>query len=241
MNDLMQKIEDLRAQLASLEKEEVLLSARDTIENLMSRYQYLVSAMETDSIVDECFAAHTPNTTAEFASSGVYVGVESIKRVYQGWKKIPGCLYVCTTTTPIIEVAGDGQTAKGVWVCLGNESDARGKYVRDPATGDYVVANPEIKVMADWILQRYGVDFILEDGKWKIWHLHLYDVFRTPFDEDWVSYSVHRDQELNESNLTFPPADLPSTYQWRYTPDAVVELVPAYPEPYETFDDTFAY
>ena len=58
-------------------------------------------------------------------------------------------LHVRGLTTPVIEVAGDGETARAVWLCPGLEG-------MTPA----------------WT--KYGCDFKKQDGEWKIWHLHAY-------------------------------------------------------------------
>jgi len=52
-------------------------------------------------------------------------------------------------TTPVIEVAGDGETARAVWISPGMEGT-------EPA----------------WI--KFGCDFRKQDEEWKIWHLHVY-------------------------------------------------------------------
>ena len=52
-------------------------------------------------------------------------------------------------TTPVIEVAGDCETARAVWVCPGMEG-----------------------MQPVWV--KYACDFKKQDGEWKIWHLHVY-------------------------------------------------------------------
>jgi hypothetical protein len=57
-----------------------------------------------------------------------------------------------TPTTPIIEVAEGGKTARGVWIGTGLVA------MVDDKTG---------KPRCMWEWDRYGVDFIKEDDKWK--------------------------------------------------------------------------
>jgi hypothetical protein len=64
-------------------------------------------------------------------------------------KSTGATLHLNALTTPVIEVAGDGETARAVWVCPGMEG-------MTPA----------------WM--KYGCDFKKQDGEWKIWHLHVY-------------------------------------------------------------------
>ena len=63
----------------------------------------------------------------------------------------------------MIEVAGDGKTAKGVWIGIGFVART------DAQTGE---------AQCFWEWGKYGVDFIKEDGVWKFWHFHIYRIFR---------------------------------------------------------------
>jgi hypothetical protein len=58
-------------------------------------------------------------------------------------------LHVRGLTTPVIEVAGDCETARAVWLCPGLEG-----------------------MTPTWT--KFGCDFKRQDGEWKIWHLHAY-------------------------------------------------------------------
>ncbi len=80
----------------------------------------------------------------------------------------PGLMIEHTLTTGIIEVADDRETAKGVWISPGHETFPMGDLPKP-----------------HWSWGRYAVDFVREDGKWKIWHLHVLTTFRTPYDTDW--------------------------------------------------------
>jgi hypothetical protein len=125
-------------------------------------------------------------------------------------------MHLHTLTTPVIEVAGDGKTAKTVWLSPGLETE-----------------NREGKFQALWAWVKYGMDFVTEDGKWKIWHSHASSIYMTPYDKSWVeappSTSMARPPVPNEMR-----PDRPSTYLWEYSTTKVYENVPAPPEPYET-------
>ncbi len=75
-----------------------------------------------------------------------------------------GMLHVHPMTTPVIVVAGDGKTAKGVWDSFGPD-----------------IANAE--EVGNWLYIKKAVDFIKEDGVWKIWHMQDYPVFNTPYNK----------------------------------------------------------
>ncbi len=72
-----------------------------------------------------------------------------------------GQLLLHVTTTAIIEVAEDGQTAKCFWYSPGMIAE----------TGQ----------SANTIWEAYGVDFVKEDGQWKMWHLHMFTDFMGSF------------------------------------------------------------
>ncbi len=82
---------------------------------------------------------------------------EEILEVYGG----VGQLLLHVTTTAIIEVADDGQTAKCFWY-------SPGMIAESGQTGNTI-----------W--EAYGVDFVKENGEWKMWHLHMFTDFMGGF------------------------------------------------------------
>ena len=90
---------------------------------------------------------------------------EEIMETYGGM----GQLLLHVTTTAIIEVAEDGQTAKGYWYSPG------------------MIA--ESGQSANSIWEAYGADFIKENGEWKLWHLHMYTDFMCAFGDTFTSTS----------------------------------------------------
>lgn len=207
----------------SLEERIQRLEDIHEIQNLFSRYEYFHTADMQEETV-ELYAKKTPGVSAEIANWGVYEGVEGIKRLFlglhrQGGEKARiGGMHMHTLTTPVIEVAGDGKTAKAVWISPGHESGRMG--------GE--------KLQASWAWLRYGVDFVKEDGKWKIWHSHVYPIFMTPYDKSWVEVPPSTSRPWTVPDELKP--DRPTTYLWEYSPTRTYENVPAPPEPYETWD-----
>lgn len=82
---------------------------------------------------------------------------EQILEVYGG----VGQLLLHVTTTAIIEVAEDGQTARGFWY-------SPGMIAESGSSGNTI-----------W--EAYGCDFVKENGEWKMWHLHMYTDFMGSF------------------------------------------------------------
>jgi hypothetical protein len=116
----------------------------------------------------------------------------------------------------MIQVAKDRKTAKAIFYSPGHETFVR----------------KEGKI-ATWCWGKYGNDFIREDGEWKIWHLHWYTTFRTPYDRSWQEpYEV----PFVETMRSKVPNQKPCTYHKPYSVDVVFDEMPPYPEPYDTWD-----
>ena len=222
----------LEEKIERLEKEIQRLKDIHEIQNLMGRYEYLHTSAGGDyKLPDLLWAKKTPGASAELGNWGVYEGFEGVKKIYDATGKgseIPGQMFMHTLTTPVIEVADDGKTAKGVWISPGHET-IRPRYKRDE------------KPVPHWAWIKYGIDFVKEDGEWKIWHLHVYGIFHTPYDTSWVDVPPYVAAPEQRRVIPFPKPDKPTTYHWLYNQTALTEMVPKPPEPYETFDETFRY
>ncbi len=160
------------------------------IQNIMSRHVMYHCYGEHQEELEEIWVTEYANQlTASFGQNqGFYVGYGSIWEAYvdghnetwlasaksycenngidiTGWTDEEileiyggvGQLLLHVTTTAIIEVAEDGLTAKGFWYSPGMIAESGSS--------------------ANTIWEAYGVDFIKEDGEWKIWHLHMYTDF----------------------------------------------------------------
>jgi len=214
-------------QQLSMEQRLERAEAVTAVSNVMGRYSFLHTAgRHTES--ESLFALDTPGVRVEMMW-GVYEGAHSIHRLYSGMhvdtegvNQRKGQMHIHTLSTPVIEVAGDLKTAKAVWVSPGVET---GFFGSD-------------KVTANWGWAKYGADFIKENGEWKIWHLHVYGLFLSPYDKSWVQQP--NDHQMPPLPDAFKP-DRPGTTHWMYSADKPTELVPAPPAPYMSFDDKTAY
>lgn len=201
------------------------LNARCDVSNLMGTYAFMLTAGRYDEICE--LFSKSPDVRVEM-NWGVYEGYEGILRCYKNYHKNevsgPGVMAVHTLTTPVIEIAGDLKTAKAVWISPGIITG--GMFSADGVT------------RAHWAWMRYGCDFIYEGGTWKIWHLHVYGMFMTPFDKSWTEVGDAHEMPA------FPPEYAPDrgpSYSWSYSPEVQTQYVPRPPAPYETFDPSQAY
>jgi hypothetical protein len=220
-----------RLEKIALNAEKMARHARDVqeISNLMGRQVFMHEAGLDPTFADTIFARKTPGVTWEVANFGKFEGEEI--RQSLGWhsrETYPiGSMFEHNLASPVIEVAGDGKTAKGVWMSPGHET------MPDDKTGQH---------RAHWCWSKYGCDFVKEDGEWKFWHYHVYAVFRTPFEKSWVDpESTEREAETNAevSKMLGKPGT--TTYHHPYSTKTLPELVPEPPVPYETFDPAKAY
>ena len=78
---------------------------------------------------------------------------------------------VHTLTTSIIEVAEDGMSAKGLWYTPGYA--LRRNYLQDTAS-------------ACWMWEKYGADFVWENGEWKFLHIQIGMDIMANYGESWA-------------------------------------------------------
>ena len=223
------------------------------ITNLMGRYQYYHTAGQMSRIGRELFAWWLPDAHSEYGGLGVF-GPEKSLRFFDAMTELftrgggqctPGLLEIHQITTPVIEVAGDNDTAKGMWMSTGAILMRE-----DPAA--------EEGYSFTWDSGKYAVDFIRTEHGWRIWHLHVCDLWRAEFDRDPVAGAGPMDpgttQEMidawNEAARQGKPVlahgmpvipDGPTTFHYAYASDSCARLLPEPPVPYRTFSETFSY
>jgi hypothetical protein len=161
---------------------------------------------------------------------GCYDGYEGVERCFMvdfGDRRDPrnkealaGYMYVHATGGEMITIAEDRQTARGKWGCWG--ANVLGKVARKGSD----------KGVAYWNQNDYGVDFIRENDKWKIWHMLEWPQYYTPYDKCWDISDPYTQFPLRKTTEDRPP--LRPIYN--YSLDAVYTYMPV-PAPYKTFAD----
>ena len=138
-----------------------------------------------------------------------------------------GALHVEGITTPLIELAEDRETAKGLFYAIGAEFDYG---------------------LAGWASNmswgRLGVDFIKEGGKWKILHLVFAEDINTPLGTNWTGKKEPRAGRPLFSKLgefKFPEPNVPLDVHERWHETRPLKEFPPMPVPYRTFSETFSY
>ena len=260
----------LEARVAALETRVALAERaaqrardRDTVENLFAHYMYLHNAFQDEKIKTLWAKRGTPGISAQYSNVGVYTNYDSIMAYHSGRPSPVGKLIFHYLTTPMVEIAEDGRTAKGVWIAAGVESGLMSPeqaaaaptflFEKAEASGNEVHGK---KVWAHWVQMKYGVDFIRQDGEWKIWHFRCFEVSRARFDKNWIALAAEVQDSATNSAFNadlmylgedgkpvfMPKADgPPKSLSYPYRPDAAMQADPPLPVPYRTIAETFEY
>lgn len=162
--------------------------------------------------------------------------LEAMSKLHPEIKNAPenlgvGTFIVHTLETPIIEVAEDGNTAKGMWHTVAALGSAK-------ADGTYT---------GSWELEKYGVDFIKENGKWRFWHITVVSDFSVAMGKELAAAEREaaavgaEGVRASQPVSTALPRDVNATIYKQWGPTVVPQLFPRPPEPYRTFSETFSY
>jgi hypothetical protein len=210
--ELEAEVKKLREQVAEGAR------AKDYLEiwKLQSRYAHLYYLGKT-SAVPALFAQKTPGVTLEIEDAGVYEGIASITRFWNtvfGEKRmlVPGRLAIHMTVNPVIEINKAGTRARGVWHSHGYCS-----FIRGDAYQQFLC------------LGKYDMEYVKEDGQWKIFKFAYRLGFMCPYEKGWVEKPVGASITANPENRP----DKPTTYFLPYDRHRINIMEPPPPEPYD--------
>lgn len=248
------RIAELERQIATLSADATAARDRGRIENLFSTYMYRHNAYRDQEIVQLWVKKGTPGVRAQYSNNGVYTDWDNIM-AYHAQRPAPaGKLLVHYTTTPIIEVAADGKTAKGMWIMSGLESGLTdleaAKSAPDFMFEKELVDGKKVWMHNVWV--KYGVDFIKQDGEWKIWHFHCFEIARGPHGSGWIPFASKSQNNPFSDDLMYfgedgKPVMMPkpdgrvTVRNNPYRTDAAQSLDARPPVPYRTMSETFEY
>jgi len=166
-------VEELEARVKELEEQvKVLKPLKDIeeIKRLQRAYGYYLERMMADELAD-LFSDSSDATLSIWV--GIYLGKEGIKRFFHGASEEfhgPELLHQVMQLSGIVDVAPDGKTAMGRWYGFGAASLPRGKGV--------------IQQLMDGV---YLVEYIKENGVWKILKLTWNPIYMCDPDVGWVA------------------------------------------------------
>ena len=154
-DELINTVELLTKRVEALER------ARD-ISALMDRFVLLFSGRR----YNDCAAlfADAEDVSVELGALGLYEGRAAVYSFFAEhcYKLAGDCVGFMTElacTTPVIEPARDGKSAKGLWVCPGQRTSANSSELT-------------------W--GKLAAEFLCVEDEWKLWHLHYFPDFVIP-------------------------------------------------------------
>ncbi|MGI5888170.1 MAG: nuclear transport factor 2 family protein [Oscillospiraceae bacterium] len=242
-NTYLSRIEDLEKKVSRLE-------AKDEIRNLMSRFAFLQSSARYKEIMDDLFSKRKDRSYEE-GYSGVYTDdkfspdliLSYFKNRYGCYEdeasreKLKGNLVTNAFSSPFIEVSEDCMSARGYWITIGQETIVLSDGERSgvPSIDEMQPDENGKRHRVYWIWQKYDVEFIREDGSWRILHMHAYEAARGTYHKDWVEYSRERyaDDQMQDSEIRFGEspthASYPTTYHQQYSTEEIPSQIPLPP------------
>lgn len=225
--------------------------AQRAIKNLMGKYANCVILNREQDIYGLFWAAR--EDVSLMFNDGAYTGAAKVKAYYDAChdrnalvaklmqKRFPkelggksdeeiygvGPFKVKPMACPVIEVAGDGQTAKGLWFCQG-------------AYNDVETSGP----VAHWTWGYFAADFVKEGDGWKIWHLQYLNDVDCICGQSWAGAQVPY-PDLPEfaplADFHYPEYSVCKQFRPLYSADRPTTPCPEIPQPYATFAETFSY
>lgn len=207
--------------------EEKIQRAYDMIQikNVMARHAFLHAASRHDVEMETIWAHKAPNVSWG-NMGGFQVGRDVVWSYYAkpqiGKDCEPGIAFMHTLTTPLIEIAGDGQTAQAMW------------YTPGYGTGAGPDAPEGAEPKGEWMYERYAIDFIKEDGEWKIWHFFVGTDFSF---EAGTAYAEREMPPMGERKPEYGVLPVPGIYTSKYG----WSEYPHFPVPYETWTPELSY
>lgn len=213
-----QLIPELRKELAVYEVQSAEIARMESevdVMNLASEFVLRIKGGEFERAY-QCFALNTPGVCAEITGLGVYEGPDALHSYYVDYLTAmaseAGYFKMNHLCTPVVEVAQDNQTARGMWLSVGMEA------LKRPDLTDY----PDPLCL--WAFNPWCMDFVKENGVWKIWHLYVFEEVETVYEKSW---SETADGKVPAD----PAAPAPSRVSDRHHPFTADRLPTLHAEP----------
>lgn len=174
--------------------------------------------------LDELWVREPENQkTASFGKNiGWYVGMDNIRAWYVR-EHGAGYMAFHPASTGLVELAGDGRTAKGLFYSIAQETESNG----------------DGTAKALWMPEKIAFDFIKEGDEWKIWHFVAAVDLVSEAGENYSAQDPYPHYETDPVMVEFGTPTVPclchdGTFNWW-------DDYPSMPYPYETFTDDISY
>lgn len=236
--------------------------ASQQVENVKAKHAYLHGRADATgewSVIwsrsDDCSWAHAFGRMRGFdqvyhGSVGDYdkMCMENWLDLYEVYPEVTGKdprpLMECsvhTLVTDVIEVAADGKSARGCFITPGV---IHSRLTADKGEDGKVHRSPKY---CHVLWERYGSDFVCEDGEWKYLHEHVCpDIVGDMDHTNWAADEFARITSPNPGEampptLGCPPVADPGPMHMPYSVLSTPQNSVPWPEPYETLDNDNTY
>jgi hypothetical protein len=199
-------IAELTAKVQYLEKKIQTLEDTEEIKKLQRAYGFYLEHWMAEDIID-CFA-DGPDTEL-LVAAGHYIGKENIRDFFHHGKKgievrkteNKEFLHQVMQLSGIVHISPDGTTAQGRWYGFGANAF--------PAPGG--------KVNPGWMNGVYEVEYIKQEGRWRMKKVHWCMTFHAPWGESFVPAERRLDQKIDnpyKRNPQLNPDGAPEETLW---------------------------
>jgi hypothetical protein len=199
VEELEAKFEMLEAKIQALGGLETKIRVMEDIEEikkLQKAYGYYLEHMMEEDILD-LFA--DGNDSEVWVAAGKFKGKEAISRLYRyirdGFRGRE-FLHQVMQLSGIVDVNPDGLTAKGRWYGFGAQAI--------PLKGG--------KINPGWMNGIYEMDYLKQEGKWKIKRLRWCMTFRASWTDSFIDPSMRDDSSMDRpqnDNSVLRPTGIP--------------------------------
>ena len=224
------------------------LEAAQACRNLMGRYSYLHTAFRNKEFMELWAKRDDVSQTMPF---GKFVGYEGVYQSYVGfhgdrynpedYEQLRGLMMIHEMCTDVIEVAADGKSARGCFITPGV---IHSRLTADKGPDGKVHRSPKY---CHVLWERYGSDFVCEDGEWKYLHEHVCPDLVGDMDHtNWAADEYERITSPNPGEampptLGCPPVADPGPMHMPYSVLSAPQDSVPWPKPYETLDNDNTY
>ncbi len=216
-------VQALEARLTNLENQNRYLSDYLAIWKVQSLYVHYMNIGAPQDIV--ALFADSDDVEIELSNKGVLRGRDAPRRYFlragtpqeitgNRSPRPAGSLVWHTAVNPTVEINADGTRAKAVWLSPGITNQRR-----------------DGQPVAAWNYGKYNMEYVKQDGEWKILGFRWHQIFLTPYDKGWVKENVDPGFSAFAGEPDRPSA--PDFYA-PYAPDKENRYDPPPPAPYGT-------
>lgn len=194
------------------------------IENFLGRYQYFHMGGGPPMGMSDCFVQHTDGGSVT-CPMGTWLGLEGMRKWFRRGETpkeappdAPVHFMLFPSTTIVVEVAEDGQSARAMLTTPGYSGGIAPKGDGEP--------------LSNWFYLKAAFDLVKEDGQWKAFHYHMWEIFQADYHRNFTLGRLRTDEPA------FPlKPDRENPPEFLYDPQMKQRMVAVPPEPYRSAAD----